>query len=370
MRTAYLVSLKYSPIFLMICRERARVIQARLPVTMLLSRGYAALGGAGGQTRYLTTSTSAASMVLDTAILSTLRAPALFRLFRYDPPALVLFENPHPANVVVAVLAKLACRDTLVVPVLHEPYKADKRVYGLSKSVYISLVELCQSALIRLAGAVVVPSTTAAGVFAGRYADFKRPVIRIPLPFERCETPEGDRRYVSFLGHAVKVKGIGRFFQLVECAAELSLPYQFQIATSSNIDAYLAALSAEARARLRVINETTLQDVEIQRAAANSICVLALYETVMQSAVAPVAFMHGTPVIATDLPGLLEVVADHETGVIVAQDASMSDIFEAIDSIQNNLAQMEVRCREAFERHYGDEVVRHATRALLDLVHS
>jgi ribosome-associated translation inhibitor RaiA len=66
----------------------------------------------------------------------------------------------------------------------------------------------------------------------------------------------------------------------------------------------------------------------------------------------------------------VEVVTDHETGVIVAQDASAGAIFAAIDSIQNNLAQMEVRCREAFERHYGDEVVRHATRALLDLVHS
>jgi len=370
MRTAYLVSLKYSPVFLMICRERARVIRARQPVTMLLSRGYAALGGTGGQTHYLTTSTSAASMVLDTAILSTIRTPALFRLFRQDPPALVLFENPHPANVVVAVLARLACRDTLVVPVLHEPYKADKRVYGLSKSVYISLVELCQSALIRLAGAVVVPSTTAAGAFAERYPGFKRPVIRIPLPFERCETSEDERRYVSFLGHAVKVKGIDRFFQLVECAAKLNVPYQFQIATSSNIDAYLAGLSPEARARLHVINETTLQDVDIQRAAARSTCVLALYETVMQSAVVPVALMHGTPVIATDLPGLVEVLTDHKTGVIVGKDASMSDIFAAIDSIQNDLAQMEVGCREAFERHYGDEVVGQATRALLDLVHS
>ena len=370
MRTAYLVSLKYSPDFLMMCRERARVIQARLPVSMLLSSGYKALGGAAGTTHYLTTSTSAASIVLDTAILSTIRAPAVFRLFRNDPPALVLFENPHPANVVVAVLAKLACRDTLVVPVLHEPYKADKAVYGRSKSVYISLVELCQSALIRLAGAVVVPSSTAARVFAGRYPHSKRPVIRIPLPFERCETSEGERRYVSFLGHAVKVKGIDRFFQLVERAAELNLPYLFQIATSSNIDAYLAALSPGARARLHVINETTLQDIDIQRAAASSICVLALYETVMQSAVVPVAFMHGTPVIATDLPGLVEVVTDHETGVIVAQDASTGDIFAAIASIQNNLAHVEARCREAFERQYGDEVLRQATRLLLDRVHS
>ncbi len=370
MRTAYVVSLKYSPVFLMICRERARVMQARLPVTMLLSRGYTALGGAVGATHYLSTSTSVASMVLDTAILSTVRAPALLRLFRKDPPALVLFENPHPANVVVAVLARLTCRDTLLVPVLHEPYQADKAVYGTSKSVYIFLVEQCQSALIRLAGAVVVPSGTAEHVFAGRYPGFKRPVIRIPLPFECCETVEGERRYVTFLGHAVKVKGINRFFQLVERAAELSLPYQFQIATSSNIDAYLAALSPEARACLHVINETTLQDVDMQRAAARSICVLVLYETVMQSAVAPVAFMHGTPVVATDLPGLLEVVTDRQTGVIVGRDASVSDIFAAIDCIRDNLAHMEVRCREAFERHYGEEVIRQATRTLLDLVHS
>lgn len=369
MSTVYLVSLKYSPVFLMICRERARVILAWLPVTMLLSREYVALGGAVGPAHYISTSTNAASIALDTAILSTVRAPALFRLFRKNRPALVLFENPHPANVVVAVLAKLACRDALVVPVLHEPYKADKAVYGRSKSLYISLVELCQSALIRLADAVVVPSTTAAAVFAGRYPDFKWPVIRIPLPFERCEMLEGERTYVSFLGHAVKVKGIGRFFQLVERAAELSLPYQFQIATSSNIDADLAALSPEARARLHVINETTLQDVDIQRAAARSICVLALYETVMQSAVVPVALMHGTPVIATDLPGLVEVVTDHETGVIVGKDALDSDIFAAIDAIRNDVAHMEVQCREAFERHYGEEGIRQATRTLLDLVH-
>ena len=229
MRTAYVVSLKYSPVFLMICRERGRVIQARLPVTMLLSRGYKALGGAGGATHYIGTSTSAASIVLDTATLCTVRAPALWRLFRKDPPALVLFENPHPANVVVAMLAKLAYRDALVVPVLHEPYQADKAVYGTAKSFYIALVELCQSALIRLAGAVVVPSATAEHVFAGRYPHFQRPVLRIPLAFERCEALEEERSYVSFLGHAVKVKGIDRFFQLVERAAELNLPYHFQI---------------------------------------------------------------------------------------------------------------------------------------------
>jgi len=142
------------------------------------------------------------------------------------------------------------------------------------------------------------------------------------------------------------------------------------IATSSTIDAYLAALSPEARARLHVINESTLHDVDIQRAAARSICVLALYETVMQSAVVPVAFMHGTPVIATDLPGLVEVVTDRQTGVIVGQDASVSDIFAAIDSIRDNRAQMEVRCRKAFERHYGQEVLGHALGLLLDLVHS
>jgi glycosyltransferase involved in cell wall biosynthesis len=362
---AYVVSLKFSPVFFTLCQARARLLAEWMPVVQLLSGEYRSLGEEA-EALYLTRSTDLRSTLLDTLRLALGGFVPLLALFRCKKPGLVIFENSHPANLVVALLAKLCHREALVASVIHEPFKADKRVYGLPRAIYIAFVELCQTALLAVSGAAIVPSQTALAVFRQRYPRFARPVYVIPLYFgEEAQDAGVERQYVTFLGHAAPVKGIARFFSLVESAVSLDLPYRFQIATSSDIDSYLDRLSPAARDRLRAVRGDPLPDARLYEAAASSICVLALYETVMQSAVVPVALMRGTPVIATRLDGLTEVIEHGRTGWIVDLQAPDQQIFEAIRAVEGRLPEMSPQCREAYERMFTGPAVAEPMGALL-----
>ncbi len=360
-RWTYIISLKYSPVHCTLSRAFGESLQAAgRSVRYLYSSAYLWMEE-NEQTNidYVLRSSSLTEIILDTLGFFFGGCLRFWRIFRHNPPENLIFMSSHPLNFAVSMIARWVNPDIHITNLLHEPYKKEKLVYGVPKAMYIWILELVQSVAIRVADEVIVPSETAARAFWQRYPWFERSVKVVPLLFEdKACSIDLPRRYVSFLGHAVKVKGVELFFELVEESTRRGLDFNFQIVTSSDISQHLTSLSRSARSNLRVVSSTWLSDEEISFAARESAIFLALYETVMQSGVIPVAFMNGTPVIATDLDGLTEFVRHKYNGWIVPVNPSYDQVFNAIFQIFDHLETMVSNCRHTYETTFDKRNLR------------
>ena len=126
---------------------------------------------------------------------------------------------------------------------------------------------------------------------------------------------------------------------------------EFQIVTSSTIDNYLAKLSPQAAAKLRVINRHRISDSDLRKAAGNSLAVLALYKETTQSGVIPISLMKGTPIIGTNIEGITEWVYDGDTAIIVSNNPTITEINSAIFRIQKDFHHMTVRCAQSLSEN-------------------
>jgi glycosyltransferase involved in cell wall biosynthesis len=360
----FIVCLKYAPgMWQHLSSFGRNLLDRGYPVRFILAPGFRWLNEDFGHlTCYPLPSMGRASFFKNLLSLFWFPGVYLHRLFRHYPPAVILLASWHPWNFLLARLVKKLAPDTPVLAWLHEPYKADKRLYG-AKRIAIVLVEWFQGLSLGCLDAAIVHSPRGLRSLELGYPGYRGRKRLIPLQFQdNGFEARAARNYISFLGRAERAKGVDRFFDLVEGLGSEAFNWRFQIVTASNITGYLKKLSPPARARLRVVNSPEISDAVIRQAAARSLAVLALYKETTQSGVIPVALMKGTPIIGTDIEGITDWLRDRETGVIVPPNPSLADIQEAIAYIQSHFAEMSERCRAYYlatfddrnwEREYG-----------------
>jgi glycosyltransferase involved in cell wall biosynthesis len=301
---------------------------------------------------YVTRSDSTLSIILDTFLFFLYRWIILWRLLRRERPQAIILVMWHPLNAVFCVMAKLAA-GSKTVAWLHEPYKENKAVYG-AKAVVFYFVEWLQTLAIPWLDDIVVHSNTAFRAFRKRYPHARQALHIIPLQFQDKPAQQGNRRLVSFLGTTAKAKGIDAFFDLLESAALRNVHWQFAIATRDNINGRLEKMSPTARKKLQVVSTPRLSDTALREVASQSLVVLCLYSDSMQSGVVPLAFMCGTPVIATDIESLRESVEHRETGYFVPPAAKPDAILEGLTFIEKNFSTLSKNCRQKFLATYDD----------------
>jgi glycosyltransferase involved in cell wall biosynthesis len=276
------------------------------------------------------------------------------KLFQQYPPSGLLLVSWHPLNFALAQMVKSLDPKIPIIVWLHEPYKDNKKLYGI-KAIIIYLVELFQTISLRYADVVILHSNRAMRLFELRYPKYKGQKYLIPLQFQDDGLANSiPRRYLSFLGRADRAKGIEEFFALVESSALKASNLKFQIVTSSDIQRYLNALSAQARENLRVVNQPQIADTDLQEGAACSLAVLALYRETMQSGIIPIALMKGTPIIGTNIEGITEWVRDGVTGFIVESNPSLEQIERAVGYIQFHFVKMTANCRAEYLATFDD----------------
>ena len=137
---------------------------------------------------------------------------------------------------------------------------------------------------------------------------------------------------------------------------------------STNISSYLKALSKSARSHLRIMNQTQLEDERIDQALRESGAVLAPYRRVTQSAVVPVAFMHGTPVISTREGGLPESVIEGKTGYLLDVNASYTEWEARFGLVRSNFVNLSSECRQFYLDHHDAKRVPDLLRPVLESV--
>jgi len=364
MKTCVLASLKYSPVFWSLASVmRDGLNAAGFPTVGLMSQDYRwMINGESGSCHFPTTSRNVATMLGDSLRFMAGQRRWYRQFFADHCATALLFLNPHPLNFAVARLAKNQDPSTLSLAFLHEPHKYDKMAFALHRRLYFHCVEAFQRLSVAAADIVVVHSSRAEQAFRRAYPRFSGHLRQVPLLFPDAAGSErsfpvapdtDDRRFITFLGHAVESKGFDKFLQVVQAAADRGLGLAFQIVTRSRIDRELARLDPRARATLTIIQGQAISDEAIDRAARASTAILAPYRAVTQSAVVPVAFRNGTPVIATAIEGLLEVVSDGRTGFLVSPGASVEEILGSIQRARSQIHSLSRHCRAEFDERFS-----------------
>lgn len=292
------------------------------------------------------------AIFVDTLLFFLYRWFILYRLLRRDRPKIILLANWHPINAAFCIIAKMAASSRTVVW-LHEPYKSDKHLYGPKAMAFVA-VEAVQSIALPWIDDVVVHSQTAMEAFKAKYHKAKNNMHVIPLQFQNRPGQASQRTLVSFLGKAAKAKGINVFFELIELSAAKGLDWQFGIATGDDISEHIKAMSTAARSKLKIVNPPDLSDEAIRQMATESLAVVCPYVSNMQSGLVPVAFMCGSPVVATDLKGLRESVQHKETGYLVDIPAQAATILDALDYIKEHFPRLSRQCLQEFLATYDD----------------
>ena len=288
---------------------------------------------------------------------------------RGDQAGLMVLMNPALLNVRIArKYQRLGAR---VVYLYHEPWRGAKYYarLGIRSLLRAPIIRLATIGLLRHTDIVVVPSNTALTLYQQRSSRYNGQVRVIPLLFvdrydEQSAPPgPGERKYISFIGHAVREHHLELFCQVVDYAAQVGIAngMRFLVATSSKLSRkQLDMLRVHERNGLVDLRSGEVLDSDtIDWCFRSSLVVWNVYASSTQSGVMAQAFMHGTPVIASKIGGLAEYVEPGVNGEFVSS-AEPAAILEAINRIVNNEARYIAGARRTFLRQF--EVTRHVDR--------
>jgi glycosyltransferase involved in cell wall biosynthesis len=351
----WIASLKYAPVMWNHGRAIGEPIAASgAPVHYLLARDYAWMPGSDRPDVELLPNGNSANPIV--SLFDFWRSGALAgvrRAFAKAPPRVIVIVNLNQlVDRLVIRLARRIDPQVRVVLMLHEPFTAGKLVYGWRRGLLLIVFEWLTRGLVKNADGVILPSENALAAYRAHYADLptEARVIHLPVVDERCTEPL-ERRYVTFLGQIphVRQKGLDLFVEMIEESARTGSDSEYQIITGNDPSALLASMSPLARQRVRVVHAVPLSDAEIHRALRASLAIVVLQRRVMQSGAVPMAMMNGTPVIASDLPGLTQFVSHGKTGWVIPVEPDLDTRLRAVEEIRSRMPTINENSRRAFE---------------------
>lgn len=367
---AYIVSLKYAPglkkLFILLGENLRRT---GVDVGYLIAQPYRHLDIDAEGIIYLTNSINLRALVSET-VKHLSNWSDFADIFHSSPPDFVCCYNFHPLNVFILRYLKRAFPKCITALYMHEPYKPDKRPYGLTKSAYIYVFELVQSISLNYADHVILPSELACRLFVSRYPGYSGSVHYAPLLISDKQVPKSqkERRFFTYAGNVHKATGFDAFIELVNHSASLNADFEFLAITSSQIGGYLHSLSPEGQRALTLINKEIITDQEIHEAMSMSFAILRLDREITQSAVVPESFMNGTPVIVRDLPGFTQHVKHIYNGYVVADPCSPAEIMEGMTFVKQYFDELSRHARKSYEEIWAEHNWPRYYQWLLDIL--
>jgi len=353
-QTVYIISLKFAPGLkkeFIVLGENLR--RKGFNVIYLIAVDYSNIEGNADSIKYLSVRGGIKGLILDYFNPTLLNY--IFNNLREDPPSFVLFYNPHPLNPKIAKAINEEFTRTILILYLHDPYKPDKSPYGLKKGLYIRLAEYIQALTIKYMDVVISPSEYSATLFKKRFPNFKGKNYVAPLlvPDMKVNTCM-ERKYFSIAGGAHLATGHDTFIELINYVAEKGIDFKFTIISSSDVSPFLNKLSVKGRKILRIINNNIITDSEINEVIRESYAVFRLDREVTQSGVIPVCYMNETPIIARDIPGLIQHVKHGYNGYIIPFNCTPEDLIKAMEYIKRNFAELSKNARKSYEKTWAE----------------
>jgi len=360
-KSAYIISLKFTPglakeFFLIGEKLKEHGWDTRY----ILSKGYKWLMEEDSENIiYLASSRSLKEMFKDS--IGYLRIKRrIIDIFRKQPPDFVCLYNPHPLSKLVLSICKKTQPKGIRSIYLHEPYKPDKRSFGLAGRLYYYLAEFFQSISLKDATDIIFPSASAKEVYLLRYKDPSTVKLHTaPLLLRKYKDKRRkyiQRKYISFIGTINKSRGLSEFLSLVQYVYNLNrYDIRFKIVTRNPINRALRKLSTNELSLLDVVNRTNITDEEIADTVLGSLAIFLSHKQVTQSGSVPVAFKYGTPIIARNLPGFSQHIGHKVEGYLLPYDFSVKEFYDAVIYIKNHFENISLSCEEKFYKLFCED---------------
>jgi len=237
---------------------------------------------------------------------------------------------------------------------LHEPYVINKKLHGGFQQYWLYLYEFMESLLLRDTDVVIVSSKEASKLFNKRYPWFEGKKMEIPLMYEdvgKSNTPLSDRKYITFVGPPVPAKGPDIFLNIVDYSNNHNLGWKFLLITREKI----YNLKFYDKKNLKIYYKEKISDNEFAFLIQNSVIVVTPYKRETQSSVVLVSFMHGVPVISSNVGGLPEFVKHKKTGFIVDINDPIEVWVMGITYLLNNFNILSYNCRKYFSENFSGD---------------
>jgi glycosyltransferase involved in cell wall biosynthesis len=153
-----------------------------------------------------------------------------------------------------------------------------------------------------------------------------------------------------FFGRILAYKGLDHLLNAYRILHERNVPVELEIVGSGDMAPYERHL--QGLQGVTVLNKWVGED-EIADAIARTDLVVLPYIEASQSGVAAAALTAGLPIVATPVGGLVEQVADRQTGII-AKGMTAADLADAIRSLSDPVLYR--HCSEGGLRYARDEL--------------
>lgn len=239
---------------------------------------------------------------------------------------LTLLMNPGLLNGAVAEVARTyGIRSAYL---YHEPWRGFRfyAARGIKALFRAPIIRYSTCRLLHKVNHVIVPSDFALELYRARSCSkVNSSVSVIPLLLNDIyegryhSVPRDEKVYFAFIGKASSAHAFEDYVDFILYAASMTPDMRFLVATPSLIP-------YKTKKRLSVLEKHKVLEVyhgrplgydEINQFYKKSFVVWNVYEHSTQSGVLPVAFMHGTPVVACRTGSFLQYVIPTQTGEFV-----------------------------------------------------
>jgi glycosyltransferase involved in cell wall biosynthesis len=230
-----------------------------------------------------------------------------------------------------------AARGTPAVAVVHNPIPHEERPFD-GRLTRLGLRGVC---------AALVPPGPAAG-------DLRRlmphvPVVPMSIPplieLERAPLPPGPPWRLLFFGFVRPYKGLELALDAVAELCRRKTPVELTVAGLfwGPVEPWRQRVAAAGVADQVSLQPGYVPDAEVQELVASHHVVVAPYRTAPQSAIVPLAYAVGRPVVATSVGGLAEQVIEGVNGAVAPPD----DASAFADAVERVLGDLESLARDA-----------------------
>jgi glycosyltransferase involved in cell wall biosynthesis len=349
----YVGSLKYSPIYKSHCCAFGKACEEKgYIVRYLFSREYEWMlpPSVKENTVFIGSTNSISSMVKDT--LNSANAKIIEKTFLEEKPTHVYLHNYHLLNHVIAKMCKK--NGGKFIYHAHEPYVENKKAHGGLQQYWLYLNEVMEARLLRNTDISIVSSKEASRLFDKAYPWFKGKKLEIPLMyedlgFENKESSQEKNKHITFVGPPVAAKGPEIFLKIADYAAKHQSSWIFTVISRERINnrKFLG------RSNLLVYYKDHISDQEFGKIIQRSFVVLTPYKRETQSSVILVSYMHGTPVVSSNVGGMPEFVNRGKTGFLVSINAPVEEWIDSIGLVECNSQIMRINCRQFFEDRFS-----------------
>jgi glycosyltransferase involved in cell wall biosynthesis len=347
-------SLKFSPIFKSHCLALGRQCEKKgFEVIYIFSKHYRWLlpKDVISKTVFFDTSIGLSNLVYDYVHINN--NERIKNLFAMNELLCIYMFNYHPLNHKIAHMSKKL--HIKYIQHIHET-SVDPTNYKFGSGHLVRFFyEKLINKLIENTDMIIVSSKKVYDSFNEINSNFSGVVKCVPLIYLDSNIPtefndyKYTRKYITFVGPPIPTKNVELFYKLVRYSIKNNLNINYLLITRKK-----TKIAEDLLSKLEVYYKNNITDEEIEELIQKSIATIAPYTNISQSSNVLTSYKLGTPVIASNIPGLRQFVFPKKTGCLIDLNSPIENWMNSLSYVSNNIDDLSKNCTEYYKKNFSE----------------